>query len=312
MTDLGIIIVSYNTAGLTLDCLASVFAALPQEGLRAAVWVLDNDSADGSADRVAASFSQVHLVRSERNLGFAGGNNRVLDEIARSGEPPRHVLLLNSDTIVPPGALRTLVAFLDGHPQAAVAGASLTYGDGSFQHAAFRFPTLTMAALDFYPANHRILDSGLNGRYPRRRYRAGRPFAIDHPLGAAMMVRWAALAEVGPLDPGYFMYCEEIDWCLRFRAAGWDIYCVPKAQIVHLGGQSARQFRDSMFVALWRSRYRLFERHYGALYRCVVRRIVRGGLRRQLCLLERQVVQGATDPQDAERRRQAYCAVIEL
>jgi GT2 family glycosyltransferase len=83
------------------------------------------------------------------------------------------------------------------------------------------------------------------------------------------MIRRQAVEQVGLLDPGYFMYCEEIDWCMRVKKAGWDIYCVPEAVITHLGGQSTRQFRENMFVALWRSRYRLFEKHYPPTYRFV-------------------------------------------
>jgi hypothetical protein len=104
------------------------------------------------------------------------------------------------------------------------------------------------------------------------------PFPVDHPLGAALMVRGGTLAQVGGFDERFFMYCEEIDLCWRIRAAGWSIYCVPEAKIVHLVAQSTRQFRDRMFVALWRSRYLMFEKHRGALFRFCLRWLVRLGL----------------------------------
>ena len=93
------------------------------------------------------------------------------------------------------------------------------------------------------------------------------------------MVRAEALAQVGSFDERFFMYCEEIDLCRRIRAAGWEIYCVPQAEIVHLVGQSTRQFRDRMFVALWRSRFLMFEKHESAAFRWAARRLVRLGLR---------------------------------
>jgi N-acetylglucosaminyl-diphospho-decaprenol L-rhamnosyltransferase len=156
------------------------------------------------------------------------------------------------------------------------------YGDGSFQHGAFHFPTLLMTFFDFWPIHHRFISSSLNGRYSTRRYQAGRPFAIDHPLGAAMMIRREAWQQIGPLDVGYFMYCEEIDWCLRAKRKGWDIYCAPQAHITHYAGQSTRQFKANMYVALWRSRYRLFEKFYSPLYRSLVRLIVRTGMKQQI------------------------------
>jgi len=126
--------------------------------------------------------------------------------------------------------------------------------------------------------HHRLLDSQLNGRYPRALYEAGQPFLVDHPLGAALMVRRDTLAQVGGFDEQYFMYCEEIDLCRRIKKAGWQIYCVPAAEIVHLVGQSTRQFRDKMFVALWRSRFLMFEAHESPAFRWWARRLVRLGL----------------------------------
>lgn len=310
--DLGIVIVSYNTCQLTLDCLASVYAALAQEGLTAQVCVVDNASSDDSAAQIAARYPQALLLRSEENLGFAGGTNRGLARLLALDPPPRHLLLLNPDTLVQPQALSRMVAFLDQHPAVGAVGAQLAYGDGSFQHGAFRFPTLWMAFFDFWTINHRLINSRLNGRYPRRLYEAGEPFPIDHPLGAALMARREALEQVGLLDEGYFMYCEEIDWCLRAKRQGWEIYCVPQARIVHLEGQSTRQFRDRMFIALWRSRFRLFEKHYSAAYRALLRLILRAGLARQSRRVRRMLAEGQIEAEAAQRQLAAYRTVGEM
>jgi len=310
--DLAIVVVSYNTRDLTANCLTSVYADLERAGLDAHVWVVDNASPDESAAMVASGYPQATLLAQETNLGFAAATNLGLSAALARTDPPRYLLLLNPDTIVRAGALAVLVDTMDEMPTVGAAGARLYYGDGSFQHSAFRFPSLMMAVLDFWMINHRLLDSRLNGRYPRRLYEGGRPFEIDHPLGAAMIIRREALEQVGLLDEGYFIYCEEIDWCMRAKAAGWGIRCVPQAEIVHLGGQSTGQFRARMFQALWESRFRLFEKHYSRAYGRVVRWIVRAGLRRETARLRDLVQAGEITADEAERRADAYRAVMAM
>src|SRR5690242_8262545 len=198
---------------------------------------------------VRAEFPQVHLIANDTNPGFAAANNQAI-RASRS----RHILLLNPDTRIIHDAPAQLVAFLDGHPAAGAVGAKLYNPDGSLQQCCFRFPGMAQAALEFWPLNHRLLTSRLNGRYPLRDYNT--PLEIDFPLGASLTLRRAALEQVGLLDEGYFMYCEEVDLCLRLRQAGWHIFLVPAAEIVHYGAQSSGQFRYPMFVTLYRSRYR--------------------------------------------------------
>jgi N-acetylglucosaminyl-diphospho-decaprenol L-rhamnosyltransferase len=274
--DLAIVTVSYNTRDLLAECLAAALVGLEWSGLSGEVWVVDNASADGSAEMVRQRFPAVRLVAHDQNIGFAAGNNLALRNL--SGFMPRHVLFLNPDTRVVGDALGQMVRFLDATPHAGVAGARLVHGDGSFQHSAFAFPGLVQTLLDFFPLHPRLLESRLNGRYPRQSYQAGQPFAVDHPLGAALMIRAQTLAQVGGFDERFFMYCEEVDLCRRVKKAGWGIYCVPQAEIVHLVAQSTRQFRDRMFVALWRSRFLMFDKHEGAARRWAARRLVRLGL----------------------------------
>jgi len=282
--DLSTVIVSFNTRQLLKKCLDSVYSSLAESTLTSEVIVVDNASHDGSAAMVRKHFPQVRLIANEENRGFAAANNQALRTLGYGTgdtphpQPPEYVTLLNPDTIVGGNALTTLVRFMDENPRAGACGARLLHSDGCFQHSAFAFPTLFQIFLDFFPINYRLTDSRLNGRYPRRLYQAGKPFPIDHPLGAALMVRREVIEQVGLLDERFFIYCEEIDWCLRIKADGWSIWCVPKAKIVHHVAQSTGQFRDEMFVALWKSRYQLFERHYSRLFQWTARHIVRLGL----------------------------------
>jgi N-acetylglucosaminyl-diphospho-decaprenol L-rhamnosyltransferase len=300
--DLAIIIVSYNVRELLRECLQSTFASLAlSPGLAAEVWVVDNASQDDSAAMVAANYPQARLVASRENLGFAAGNNRVLRLLGfqppgaeatiegpaqRPDAPlhpttlPRHVLLLNPDTVVHGDAVAQMVAFLDGHPGFGGCGGRLVYPDGSFQHSAFCFPGLAQIYFDFYPPPGRLsflLDSRWNGRYSHRLYATGKPFPVDFVLGAALMVRAKAIEKVGLLDEGYYMYCEEMDWQRRMQEAGWRMACVPAAVITHHGGASSSQFHGAMVEALWRSRLRYFHRYHGTIFNRLAHTLMRSG-----------------------------------
>ena len=300
--DLSFVVVSYNVRELLANCLQSVRETLSDSALSYQVWVIDNASSDDSASMVERDFPEVHLVVNAENTGFAAANNQGI----RQAEG-RYVFLLNPDTELLDGAVQEMIGFMEHTPKAGMAGPSLLYGDGSFQHSAFRFPSLAQIFSDFFPLNHRLTNSRINGRYSERLYHQGVPFPVDHPLGAAMLVRREAIDQVGLLDERYFMYCEEIDWAIRMKRAGWTIHTVPKARIIHHAGQSTRQFRDRMFIALWRSRFLLFAKHYSPAFQWAARQIVGLGLWRE----ERRV---ATLSDEAERRsrRLAYQAVRKM
>ncbi|MDH4207267.1 MAG: glycosyltransferase family 2 protein, partial [Anaerolineae bacterium] len=269
--------------------------------------VVDNASLDGSAAMVREDFSQVRLVRNAENRGFAAASNQGLGQ-----SMGRYLILLNPDTVVRAGALESMCMVLEERVDVGAAGPRLVFPDGDFQHSAFTFPTLLMIFLDFFPLHGRLLDSRLNGRYPREWYQRGEPFSIDHPLGAALMVKRTVMEEVGLLDEGFFMYCEEIDWCMRIKQAGWQILCCPQAEVMHYAGESTSQFRDEMYVELHKSRYRLYEKHYGALFRRMARCLVRLGVsyqERQAC---REAGAGRLEQAALQRRLQAYREVRAL
>jgi N-acetylglucosaminyl-diphospho-decaprenol L-rhamnosyltransferase len=258
------LIVSYNTREVLLEAVGSVADEASVETI-----VFDNASRDGSPDALAQRFPGVQLIRSDTNMGFAAGVNRAA-ACARGDA----LLVLNSDARLLPGALDQLTSLLESKPSAALVSPALRYPDGRHQAAAFRFPGLAQVALDLFPVP-RLTDTPLNGRVHSRE-----PSPIDHPLGACMLIRRAAWQDVGPLDEGYFMYLEEIDWCRRARARGWQIWQQPAAVAVHHGGSSTRQHAEAMFGHLWRSRLRYYARYHGPLYNRVVHLLVRLGLPR--------------------------------
>jgi N-acetylglucosaminyl-diphospho-decaprenol L-rhamnosyltransferase len=344
---LSAVIVSYQVRDLLRACLAATYASLARSPeLDATVWVVDNASADGSAEMVASEFPRATLVARQDNLGFAGGNNLVLaalgfgggdkgDRGGHAGPPqqpgpaadsgggdalrgdgpdrggatppqrsgagcavgigggdaprPDLVLLLNPDAEPLDDAIGQMAGFLAGHPRAGGVGARLQYPDGTFQHGAFAVPGLLQLWFDLFPPRpRRLLDTRLNGRYPRHLYDAGEPFPIDFALGASLMVRRAAIEAAGLLDEGYFMYAEEVDWCWRIQRAGWPFFCVPASRVVHHGGASTRQYRSESALNLWRSRRRLYARFYGP-----VRQRLAGGIVRLGMAAERRRAQAA-------------------
>ena len=273
---IAIVVVSYNTCTLLQQCLSSATNA----ELRAHVIVVDNASHDDSTAMVRREFPQVRLIANNVNVGFAVGTNQGIQLALRVTPPVDYVLLLNPDAFLRPGALQAMTAFLDTHPRVGAVGARLFYPDGTPQEGAWHFPTLWMTFFDLFPPRGpllgRLYASPLNGRYREERY--NQPFPIDHPLGAALMLRRKTLEEVGLLDEGYWMYAEEVDWCYRCWQAGWAIWQVPQAEVIHVAGASSRQFRSRSFIELHRSRLRFFRLHRTARFRSWNNRIVRVGM----------------------------------
>lgn len=261
--DLSIIIVNWNTRDLLADCLASVAAHPPTRAHE--IIVVDNASADGSADMVRERYPSVRLLALTQNLGFASGNNRAM-ELSHG----RFLLFLNPDTVLYPGAVDALVAFMEDHPEAGAAGSMLLNADGTLQTSCFPAPTLgrELWRLFHFDALRPI------GVYPMQQWPTDAPRQVDTVQGASFIVRREVLAEVGKLDESFFMYSEEVDWCLRIREAGWSIHWVPASRVVHYGGQSSRQVAPRMFVQLYHSKLLFFRKHYGRLYGLIYKAVL--------------------------------------
>ncbi len=279
-SSLGVVIVSWNVRDLLARCLYSLFAELERARITARVVVVDNASFDNSPDMIRAHFPQVELIASDENLGFAKGNNLGIRQLDSKGGA--EVLLLNPDTEIQPGAIKTLLDVLHSRPAAAIVTSRLSYGGGAFQHSAFHFPGLGQLYIDLLPAPARFYETRLNGRYPRQWYDGQQPFEIDTPLGAVMLLRREAIEQVGLFDEEFALYCEEVDWAARFKEAGWQNLCVPAAHIIHYEGKSTSQVRVESFVKLWTSRYRLHRKHPQFAPLALARRIVIAGMKRKM------------------------------
>lgn len=283
--DLSIIIVSWNVRDLLRACLRTVVRG-QESGVRGhgadasdlttdpcplttdhrplttELIVVDNASADGSAEMVAAEFPEAKLIANPANRGFTAANNQGL-ALARG----RYVLFLNPDTEVIGGALAAMVAYMDAHPEVGALGPQLRYGDGSLQSSRRRFPTLAMALFEstplawHWPAAH--------NPWAQRYHMADCSPEIEHPVdwlvGAALLVRRETLEQIGGFDEGYFMYSEELDWCRRAKAGGWQIVYLPMAQIIHHEGKSSEQVVAARHIRFNTSKVRYFRKFHGPL-----------------------------------------------
>ncbi len=255
MTKLSIIIVSWNVRALLRNCLLSVQEQAHELGPAGVeVIVVDNASRDGTATMLRDDFPWVRLIENDANRGFAQANNLGIRQSSGT-----YTLLLNPDTELCPGALAQLVALMESRPEAGAAGAYLLNPDHSMQPSCSPFPTLFR---EFWFLTH-LDDLYPLATYPAERWPAGAPRAVDVVKGAALIVRRDVVERVGLLDEGFFMYTEEVDWCRRIKDAGWEIYWVPAAQVVHYGGQSTRLQADQMFIELYRSKLQYFRKHSG-------------------------------------------------
>jgi len=253
---LDVVIVSYRCEALLRECLASLYSNPPAGRMR--VEVVDNASEDGTAQMVAREFGQAVLTVNPGNAGFARANNPAL---ARGRAP--YALVLNPDTKVTPGALDRLLAVIEAHPEVGMIGPRLEQSDGTFDHASSRsFPTPLSALGHFTGVGRREGASGSLAAYRAPGDVAGPVDAIN---GAFMLIRRAALDQVGGFDTRYWMYMEDLDLCYRFAAAGWATWFEPSVTVTHVkAGTSGNNRSLQLNRAFHYGMFRFYRDHYAA------------------------------------------------
>lgn len=250
--ELAIVIVSYKAQAEMETCLATVD---PLVRTRVAdVWVVDNASPDNAAVWIADRYPWANLIRNSRNVGFAAAVNQGV-----TASRGTFILLLNPDVVVTPKAISALLEFLRGHPDCGIAGAQLLNRDGSRQPSVHAFPTLLRVLAECF----------LGHRLTRDRRNRTEPAAVDAVVGACFLIRRSVIDAIGPLDEQFFLYSEEVDWCLRARQAGWRTCLVPDAIAVHGLAQSSKDRQEEGFVAVFRGRDQYMRKHFSPVGRHV-------------------------------------------
>jgi GT2 family glycosyltransferase len=227
LPELSVIIVSWNVRKLLDECLCSVGIALKE--LNAETTVIDNASHDGSPQMVSQKYPAVHLIANKDNLGFGRANNQAL-RLCRG----RYVLLLNPDTLVPGDTFKKMIAFMDTHPHAGLAGPEQRSGTGkiNFSNLVHWSPRELVEYLF-----ERIISLGRG----QTRLLFSQPRQVPILNAGCWIIRQSALAETGLFDEQMFLYGEEYDMCERMRRAGWEIWFLRDVEIIHYRRQSIRQ-----------------------------------------------------------------------
>jgi len=255
LPELEVVIVSHGAEDLLRRCLASL-AAHPPALASMRVTVVDSGSTDGTPDMVAREFPRFDLVR-EANIGFSAANNIVL----RRSEAP-FILLLNPDTEVYDGSLDAALRRLDADPAIGMTGVKLVTPDGGLDHACKRsFPTPLGALAHFTGIGRLDGASDSLSQYRATDLGDDDPGEVDAVNGAFMLVRREALLQAGPLDEGYWLYMEDLDWCRRFWIAGWKVFYEPAGTVLHVkGGSSGKRRGFKQEVAFHRGMGRFYRR----------------------------------------------------
>ncbi len=267
---LQIVIVSYNTVDFLRKCLQSIPESVGD--VTTYVSVVDNQSGDGSVSMVREEFPNYELVESGSNLGFAAGNNVILERVDAN-----FVLLLNPDTEAAPSALKLMVDFLSSHSEVGVCGPLLLNSDGSLQGNGRKFPTVWREFLGV---------SGLR-RFNMKRFELNHGFGranlevsceVDEVSGACLMVRGDVMKKIGTLDSRFFMFYEEIEFCHRVKAAGYKVFFLADAKVTHHWMGSVKKVGKQMTAQLFKSQLLYYQKTAGPLSVLAIRIIVLMGM----------------------------------
>lgn len=275
-TKLSVIILSYNTSGLLKQCLSAVLASNGFEGKELEVIVVDNNSSDGSVEMVQKEYPEVKLIRKKTNVGFAAGNN-----IGIKNSNGKFLLLLNSDTLVEPDSLITLLKVMENDRSIGAATCLLQMADGKIDPASHRgFPTLWNACSYFLGFEKLFPGSRIFGGYHQGWKNLKVPHEIDCISGAFFMISREVVDKVGLLDERFFMYGEDVDWCFRIKQAGFKIFFYPGVKTLHLKKQSGRDSQTDQMAKKNAKRQfvetmaQFYSKHYERRYPEFVSRIV--------------------------------------
>ena len=253
MPRLSIVVVNFNRRQRLRHCLSSIPSAIPNYPFE--LFVVDNGSGDGSVAMVQEQFPQAIVMQQNTNQGFSRAVNRALKQATGN-----YFLCLNNDAWLAPGSLDRLLSFMEAHPDIGIVGGKILNADGSLQLSARSFPTFATALFNraslltrFFPQNR------FSRRYLLSDWDHARPQEVDWVSGSFLAIRRAACEAIGFLDERFFLFCEDVDWCLRAKQAGWKVVYFPEAVGIHYMDRRPNPFRA--VVAHHQSMFRFYRKH---------------------------------------------------
>lgn len=272
MIDVSIIIVNHNARILLSETITSLFQST--NSLSFETILVDNASTDGSVSAIKRRFPEVTVLENPENFGFAKANNKAI----RMSQG-RYILLLNPDTVVQPGAIETIVNFMDFHPDIGICGPKIVLPDGKLDApcrrscktpAIYLYKTLGLSKL--FPNSKRF------GKYYLSYLNEDAINEVDAVIGAFLMIRRETVEQIGLLDERFFMYCEDEDWCFRAKKEGWKVYYNPQAQIIHYKGSSTKKRKVWMIFEWHKAIYLFHKKNLAKSYPLIVNWFVYSGI----------------------------------
>lgn len=252
---LSIIIVTWNCKSYALECLESLRSLSTK--IASEIIVVDNNSTDGTPDEILFKFPNIRLVKNEANYGFSKANN-----IGIALSLGKYICLINSDVVIPSGCLEKMVGFMENHPKIGILGPKMRSPNGGIGFSVMRLPTVW---------NTLCCALGLHSIFPRSRLFGGFMMSgysydtvdkVEVLTGWFWMIPKRALQMVGLLDEEFFMYGEDIDWCHRFRTAGWDVVFYSDAEALHYGAVSSGQAPIRFYIEMRRANLQYFRKYH--------------------------------------------------
>jgi len=269
---LSIIIVNYNAKKLLQQCLSSVYAETKQ--ILFNVWVVDNNSDDSSVAMVRKNFPEVKLIKNNENCGFAKANNMAISRIKTD-----YFLLLNPDSVARDNAIEKVVKFMDRNPEVGIVGCRVLNEDGSLQLACRRsIPTPGVAFFRLSGLSRLFPNSKITAKYNLMYLDPNETNEVDAVSGAFLMIRRKVVEEIGLLDERFFMYGEDLDWCLRAKKAGWTVMYYPDAEIIHYKGECSKFNHRRAAFEFYRSMYLFHKKHFAENYSPITNFIIYMGI----------------------------------
>lgn len=277
------IVVNFRTAEMTIDAVRSLLAS-DLTGISLDVLIVDNGSGDGSSEQLRAAFPELQHFSTDRNLGYAGGNNVALRALlanlpAEINPEDSYVLLMNSDVIVEPDALATCVRHLQCNREVGIVGPRVVLPDGRLDLACRRsFPTPSSGFWKLTGLARRFPQSRRLARYNLTYLSDDETAEVDSVMGAFMLMRLRAIQHAGILDERFFFYGEDLDWSYRIKAHGWKVVYHPASRVHHLKGGTSRRNSSRMIVEFYRAMWLFYRKHYAERHLLLLEWVVLAGI----------------------------------
>jgi len=264
--------VNFNAEKLLVECLDSICAQTKQISFD--IWVVDNNSTDTSVTMVRQNFPQVNVIENKENVGFARANNQAIKKC--TGD---YILLLNPDTIVLQNAIEKTVDFMDKNSTIGICGCKVLNEDGTLQLACRRsIPNPHVAFFRLSGLSRLFPNSKIMAQYNLTYLDSSQSHEVDAVSGAFLMIRRKVVDSIGMLDERFFMYGEELDWCLSTKMAGWKVMYYPDAEIIHYKGECSKSNSMNATFEFYRSMYLFHKKHFAEKYNPVINIIIYAGI----------------------------------